>query len=195
MNDETRRIKRLPRPMTPDRLEKAALHYLERYASSRANLERILRQRVLRSAQAHGNAQEAAIAAIAPLLDRLQKNGLLDDEAYALSKARSLFRQGDSRRRIALKLRQKGLATDLIDAALQALEESLDGNEEDYDLLAARRYAQRRRLGPYRVSAAKPDQERRDLAALARQGFTLDIARKALETNLDPMEHQDFPNE
>lgn len=181
--------------MTPDRLEKAALHYLERYASSRANLERILRQRVLRSAQAHGNAQEAAIAAIAPLLDRLQKNGLLDDEAYALSKARSLFRQGDSRRRIALKLRQKGLATDLIDAALQALEESLDGNEEDYDLLAARRYAQRRRLGPYRVSAAKPDQERRDLAALARQGFTLDIARKALETNLDPMEHQDFPNE
>jgi regulatory protein len=119
----------------------------------------------------------------------------LDDQAYALSKARSLFRQGNSRRRIALKLRQKGLAGDLVDLALQALGESLEGNEEDYDLLAARRYAQRRRLGPYRVGAAKPDQERRDLAALARQGFTLDIARKALETKLDPMEYLDFPNE
>lgn len=181
MAGETHQKKRLPRRMTPERLEKAALHYLERYASSRVNLERILRRKVLRATQAHGTEPETMMAAIGPLLDRLEKNGFLDDGAYALARARSLFRQGNSRQRIGQKLGQKGVSGDQIDAALQALEENLGGNREDAELIAATRYAQRRRLGPYRLGAAKPDQERRDLAAMARQGFTLDISLKALK--------------
>ena len=192
MTDDKRRKKRLPRRMTPERLEKAALHYLERYASSRVNLERVLLRKVRRAAQAHGSEPGPMIAAIEPLLDRLEKNGFLDDGAYAEARARSLFRQGNSRRLIGLKLRQKGIAGDRIDAALQALEEALDGNDEDYDLLAAQRYARRRRLGPYRIGAGKPDQDRRDLAVLARQGFTLDTARKALAINNNRMEDQDL---
>ena len=38
-------------PPTLENLERAALRYLERYASSRANLRRVLMRRVLRAAR------------------------------------------------------------------------------------------------------------------------------------------------
>ena len=184
--DQTKKRKaktRLPLRADPERLERAALHHLERYASSRANLERVLTRKVQRSARTHGTDSAEGIAAIAPILARLEKSGLLDDRLFAQTKARRLFGQGSSRRRIAAKLRQDGIAEALISETLGYLRETLaaDGlTGAEQELAAAMRYAQRRRLGAFRLRPGKPDQDRRDLAALARQGFSLDIARKAL---------------
>ena len=43
-----------PRRVTAQYLENAALHYLQRFASSSASLRRVLMRKVDRSAQAHG---------------------------------------------------------------------------------------------------------------------------------------------
>ena len=53
---EKREVKRrrLPRKATPKRLQRVALHYLERYSSSSENLRRVLMRRVERSALVHG---------------------------------------------------------------------------------------------------------------------------------------------
>lgn len=52
-------------------------------------------------------------------------------------------------------------------------------NDHDPELRAAIRYLQRRRLGPWRTREVENARDK-DLAALMRQGFSLDIARQAL---------------
>jgi regulatory protein len=52
---------------------------------------------------------------------------------------------------------------------------------DDLDLTAARRFVQRRRLGPFRTAPAREGQHNRDLAAMARAGFAFGVARKVLE--------------
>ena len=65
----------------------------------------------------------------------------------------------------------------------------------DPDLAAAIRYAKRRRLGPFqRDEIRRVERRQKDLASLARQGFSYGIAKRViyaespieLETECDP---------
>ena len=172
-----RKKRRLPKPATATRLEKAALAHINRYATSAANLRNVLLRRVERSIRLHdtdrGEATEWVDAIIAKLVDRR----LLDDTAYARGRANSLHRSGASRRKIAGMLRQKGVGRDDTDAALAALADEY----EDSDMVAACNYARRRRLGPYRLPEAREERRERDLAALARAGFGYDTARRVVD--------------
>ncbi len=165
---------RPPRPLTPDRLHKAALAYLERYAASTEQLRRVLARRLQRAAQA-GVAQVGA-AEIEAELQRLTRAGLLDDAAFAAMKAVSLGRRGRSRRGIAMALRKLGVAPEQGDAALAAADD-----EPQAELARAIAFARRRRLGPFRPPAERADRRQRDLAALGRQGFGLALARQVIE--------------
>jgi regulatory protein len=178
-------------------LERAALHYLERYASSAENLHRVLMRRVLRSAHLHGSDLEAGQKAVDNLIHRYKCAGLLDDSAYATGRAASLHRQGKSSRWIARCLQSKGVGSQDIEAALSALAET---EGQAADLRAAMNYARRRRIGPWREPSHKYSDKGRswecegecdedsreayrekDMAALARQGFGYDIARQIIE--------------
>jgi regulatory protein len=165
-----------PRKATPAYLEKAALHYLERYASSEANLRQVLLRKVERSARAHGTDREAGSEAVEALLARLRDAGYLDDAAYARGRAVGLHRAGHSVRAIQARLRQKGVDPDTAAQALEQLEDEAEAPE----LAAALRYARKRRLGPYRAEAERDVKAERDLAALARKGFSLDLARRVV---------------
>lgn len=171
-----------PRPATPERLEKAALHYLERYATSAENLRRVLMRRVHRSAQLHDTDPEVGAETVDDLIARYRRARLLDDVGYATGRAGSLHRQGKSARYIRGSLAAKGVAADDIDQALDALSEEI--GQVDGDLVAAVNYARRRRIGPWR-RADRETYRDRDLAALGRQGFGYDIARKVVEAK-DP---------
>ena len=166
-----------PKPVTPERLGKIALHYLERYASSAENLRRVLMRRVLRSAQLHGTDSQALAESVDDLIQRYQASGLLDDTAYALGRSASLHRQGKSTRAIQQTLSVKGVDGDTVGIALDALREEVG---PDLDLRAAVQYARRRRLGPWRRDGREEAREK-DLAALGRQGFGYDIARHVIE--------------
>lgn len=180
---------RQPKKATPERLQKAALFYLERYASSSENLRRVLMRRVERSAQFHGTDREEGARIVASLIERFLKAGLLDDQAYAEAKTASLHRRGTSKRAIRLKLSQKGVNSGTIDKALEALEVDRaaegvlgDGSRDDLDFTAALNYARRRRIGPFRSEKA-PEKRDRDLAALGRQGFSYEIARRIIDAD------------
>ena len=174
---EPRKARKLPRRMTAARLENIALHYLGRYASSSGNLRRVLMRRVERAVAAHGDDPADGARLVDALLARFQRSGLIDDRAYATQKAASLQRRGASRFGIRGKLRQKGVETDLIDDAMATLDEGGSGAGE---LAAACALIRRRRLGPYRAAGQRAAMRQKDLAALARAGFSLDIARHAL---------------
>ncbi len=169
--------RRLPKPATPERLEKGALFYLERYAASSASLVRVLRRRVRRSAELHGTDPAEGEAAIAAIVAKLTRAGFLDDAAYARGLAESLQRRGLSGRAIDLKLKAKGLGEAERAAALENLAET----RQDPETEAAVAYARRRRLGPFARPERRAERREKDLAALARKGFAFGLALRVID--------------
>ncbi|WP_420564459.1 regulatory protein RecX [Thalassobaculum sp.] len=159
-------------------MERAALHYLERYASSVDGLRRVLMRRVDKAAREERCDPEEATPWVEEVVARFAASGIVDDRSFAEGKAASLRRRGDSARRIAMKLREKGVDGTLIETAL----EEQDGEDgEAAEIAAACRFARRRRLGPMRDPQEREERRDRDMAALARAGFSLDIARRVLD--------------
>lgn len=183
------RPRRGPKKATPERLERSALFYLERFASSSENLRRVLMRRVDASAREHGTDPEEGARFIDTLIERYQRAGLLDDAAYADARVAGLHRRGLSDRAIAMKLRQKGVPGDLIDKSLETLREDLRADGVDPNWEAAMNYARRRRIGPFRKTARAENRER-DMAALGRQGFDYETARRIVDA--DDAEHPEF---
>lgn len=168
--------------ISPELIEGWALAYLGRYASSAENLQRVLLRRARRRSPAGAAAAQAAAPLIDALVERYRRSGLLDDAAYAVGRARSSHRRGDSVTKIRARLAAKGIASAV---ATQALEE-LRGELGDLDLAAACAFARRRRLGPYRRTAGDPA---RELAAFARAGFARRVAERVLAcADIDALE-------
>lgn len=158
------------REIGSDLLERWALHYLGRYASSAENLRRVLTRRVRRRSP---EAAPAAAALIDALVARYRESGLLDDAAYATARVHSLHRHGQSLRAMRARLAAKGVPpSDVADAV-----SGLRATTPDPDLAAACAFARRRRLGPFRRSAADLP---RELGAFARAGFSRRVAEAVL---------------
>jgi len=173
------RRRRSPRKATPKSLENAALHYLQRFASSAENLRRVLMRRVEKSARAHGTDRAEGATAVDAIVARFLAAGMLDDRAYAEARAGTLHRRGAGARKIRATLQQKGVGAEAIEAALEALLRETSEPE----LAAAVNLARRRRLGPYRAPDERAERREKDLAALARAGFSYDIARRVIEAD------------
>jgi regulatory protein len=160
--------RRVPRKVSAESLERSALHYLERFASSAASLRRVLLTRVRRSAREHEIDLAEAVGWIEALIDRFTRSGLLNDGTYAAARVATLHRRGGSTRMIRQKLASKGVDADLVSQALAGLEPE---GGESLDEAAALAYARRRRLGPFRPAEDRDARRDKDMAALARAGF------------------------
>ena len=204
---------------TVARLHDAALLHLSRYAATEAGLLRVLARRVdrwVRAAVDEGADPDATRAAAAracgdaaEIVARLAKSGVVNDAAYAESRARSLSRTGHSRRAIGAHLAARGVPAELARAAIP------DG--ADAELAAAVAHAKRRRLGPFATPGGPHDPEpgaadedtdpddapdadpraaaarrqarhRRILAGFARAGFSQDVAARVLRLDRDTAE-------
>jgi regulatory protein len=158
------------RDIDAELLERWALHYLGRYASSAENLRRVLQRRVRRYAP---EAASGVTALVDALVARYREAGLLDDAAYAVGRVQSLHRRGESLRAMRARLVAKGVAAADAAEAISALRTA----SADPDLAAACAFARRRRLGPYRRSTAD---HARELSAFARAGFSRRVAEAVL---------------
>jgi regulatory protein len=159
--------------VTPEVIERWALAYLGRYASSADNLRGVLLRRARRQDGIDRDGVARAAAAIEALLARYRASGLLDDDAYAAGRAQSLARHGQSLVAIRARLRAKGVGPATVALAVAGLRDA----EPDPDLAAACIFARRRRLGPYRRGAAD---HARELGAFARAGFARHVAERIL---------------
>ena len=167
-----RRVKR----MTAKRLHAIALAYLDRYDTSEAGLRAILERRTWKAAQAHGEDPSDYIAMITDEIAKARAAGFLNDARFAQNQVYQQRSRGASRRAIGARLKAKG-----VDAAL--IETALCDDERD-DAQAAWRYAQRRRLGPFR-SKDRTERRDRDLAALCRAGFAFSVAQSIVDGEAD----------
>jgi regulatory protein len=167
-----------PRKLAAADLQDRALDYLGRYAASTRRLRQMLTRRIQLSAAAHEYDPAPLLAELEQVIARLTRTGLLNDTAFAEMKARNLNRRGGSRRIITGKLAASGVAAADRARAIERLEEETPDAED----AAALAYAKRRRLGVFRTTPDdSPERRRKDLAAMARAGFSIEIARRALQ--------------
>jgi regulatory protein len=184
-------VKRTARPITAQYLQNAAAFYLERYPATAEGLRRVLRRRVRRAEIAEAPIMDGVEEAIEATVRRFVLAGAIDDKEFAQTKARALHRRGTSSRMTRRKLALAGVDADTLDRALDALDEELDTDPERREWRAAVALARRRRLGPFRPEAQRADRRNRDLAAMARAGFALSVARKVIEAeSVDALEEE-----
>ena len=190
--DKKREPKR-PRRVTRDYLMNYATWYLERFAASRARLEKLMRGKIRLSVAEYGTDPEEAVQWMNSVLSACEKAGFINDDAYARGRARSLLRKGKAMRVIAADLSARGIASDQIDDAIRDLRAEADqaAYEEvrgtDPNIAAAAAYARRRRLGPWRRPDIREEKREKDMAALARQGFGYDTATRIINSDLDEL--------
>jgi regulatory protein len=160
------------------KLYDAAVSHMARYAGTEAALRRVLARKVERWARtAEGDAENVAAAArrakaaIPGVVERLRQSGVLNDAAFAESRARRLTREGKSRRATMAHLAAKGVAG----ASLP--------EDPERELAAACAYVRRRRGGAF-GDAPEP----KLLAAMARGGFAQAVARRALRMEREEAE-------
>ena len=163
-SSSARRDRRPPPPLDAAALDRLALRYVERFATSEAKLADYLRRKVRERGWEGSPADPAAVAA------RMTELGYVDDLAYAEARARSLGRRGMGKRRIDAALRAAGI--DEEDQRIVAPQVAEGATE------AALALARRKRIGPYaRTEAERPEREKH-LAAMLRGGHALDLSRR-----------------
>ncbi|MBO1075097.1 regulatory protein RecX [Roseomonas marmotae] len=167
---------------TAERLREAALAHLARFGTTEAGLRRVLQRRVdrwARRAEAEGQLAEVvapaaarAKAAAAEVAQALARAGAVDDTAFAAARMRRLNQAGRSRRAIAAHLAAKGVPGETAASLL----------EEADELAAALGHLRRRRAGPFAIEQPpSPEARLKALGALARAGFSRDLAERALD--------------
>lgn len=169
--------KRKPQRLTPANLREAVLNYLDRFVASTKRLDQVMTRKIRASAAAHGDDPAPLLEALPPILASLAAQGVLNDRHLAEAKARAMIRRGGSRAKILHNLAGKGIDAATASAALARMAQEFDNPE----LEAATAFARRRRLGPFRPDpASRPENRQKDLAALARAGFSGGIARQVI---------------
>jgi regulatory protein len=151
-------------PLNSADLERFALRYVERYATTRAKLVAYL-SRKLRERGWDGEQVPDAEG----LAERMAELGYVNDRLYAESKAGAMARRGLGARRVREALRFAGVE----EGDASALAPAIEAQEQ----ASAIAFARRKRIGPYaREMADRPLQEKQ-MAAMIRAGHAPALAR------------------
>lgn len=159
-------------PLDAAALDRLALRYVERFATTRGRLARYLERKV-RERGWHGAPVDPISVA-----ERMARLGYVDDLAFGAARVAAMERRGLGRRRVIGALRHDGLSAEDLGKVAP---------EDDGGLDAALAFARRRRLGPYDPEPADRDRQRRQIAALLRAGHTFDIARRVMAMTPDDL--------
>jgi regulatory protein len=173
-----RKTSKPPPPLTQASLEGTGLWYVERYGGTSKALRRALWRKVGRVGEHHPTDRQQAAQWIDVVVAKFQHSKLVDDEAWARSKANRLFARGKPPWKIRSELCQKGIDRDL---AQRVVDDLVETREIDPQLEAAATYARRRRLGPYRPEHQREERRERDMGAMARAGFGWGIAKQVID--------------
>lgn len=150
-------------PLDQPALERAALRYVERYATTRAKLVTYL-NRKLRERGGEGAIDIDALA------DRMAELRYVGDRAFAEARVASMTRRGLGARRVQDALRQAGVGADDAGAFRDTLEEGAEG--------AALAFARRKRIGPFATAPVERDRREKQIAAMVRAGHAPALARR-----------------
>ncbi|MDT8757259.1 RecX family transcriptional regulator [Sphingomonas psychrotolerans] len=152
-------------PLNAADMERLALRYVERYATTRGRLADYLRRKI-RERGWNGEAMPDTAA----LAQRMADLGYVDDRLFAESKAGAMSRRGLGARRVDQALRHAGVEDSDLDAVAPAVEANM--------ISSAVAFARRKHIGPFARQLAERPQQEKQLAAMVRAGHPFELARK-----------------
>ena len=176
-NNPTDRPKK---PLDAAKLDELALAYVARFATSKGKLARYLSRKLSESKWIDAQNSEEVIAAI---IEKMEKRKYLDDQQYAQMKSGAMMRRGLGLGRVKAQLRFDGVSDDDREKATE--------HSRQEAVLAALRFAQRKRLGPFAAEklADRAALEKK-IAAFLRAGHPMRLAREIL--SMEPMDAPDL---
>ncbi|MFS0771885.1 regulatory protein RecX [Sphingomonas sp. 1P08PE] len=164
-------------PLDAAALDRLALRYVERFATTQGKLADYLRRKIRERGWDGAPADPDAVAG------RMAALGYVDDRAYAEAKAASLTRRGLGAGRVAAALRQARVGQQDADAVRPAV--------EDGALDSALAFARRKRIGPFATAAADRPQREKHIGAMIRAGHPFGLARTIASAAPGEMPHFD----
>ncbi len=155
--------------MDEKKLLKYAVDYLSKYDSSKVNLVNVLKRKILRLKTTNYE-KGKLINIIESIIIKLEKNKFIDDNRYSSTKILSLSNSGKSKNFIFNYLIKKGVNKTQIQNNLNLMQQDND----NWELNSAKIFAKKKKL-------LENDQNyEKNLAKMARAGFSYDICKKIL---------------
>ena len=121
---------------------------------------------------------------IKDIVSNCVKQGLVDDKLYAESRVRSFLQAGNSLANMQNKLRAKGVPAEIITDVISKLCEE----KPNINILSGIKYIKRRQFGAFRIKQAQENTEQKEMAAMARAGFSFDHSKKVLNASREELE-------
>lgn len=165
-----------PTPRMLTWAKNSALYRLGRQMLTEKQLADAIRRKARQKFEGISEAQVRACAEFAVRF--AHEVGGLDDTSYAEVATRSSVRSGRSKRAIAQRLAQKGIARETASVAL----------EDTDDLYAAVVLARKRAFGPFRKADLDEKRMAKEFSAFARGGFGYDLARRIFDMTREDAE-------
>lgn len=167
---------RKPKEPTSRWLRDQALRYLNRFPATTMKMRSFLYEK------SHAGMFAFEIPKL-ELKDRIEEEitklvtaGFMNDQEFAKNKARVMARQGKSALQIRMKLTSMEFPEEMQEEAMEALGES----DRALDRRAAALYVRKRKFGPYKDEKTRTARREKELASLARKGFSFDIANSII---------------
>ena len=180
----SKREKRVKKPLNVANLRDLALSYAARYATTAAKLENYLIRKI-RERGLEGTDEPVDIpAVVGGIVDRLVELKYVDDEAYAKARSGSLLRRGYGKRRVNEALRHAGVDE-------HTREEVAPNTAKARE--AAITLARKRRFGPFgqdntqqddseeETQPLDPAKRQKQIAAMLRAGHGFDTVRAIID--------------
>lgn len=174
-DEKPKKPPRPPKTITPSLLRQQALRYLDRFASTTTKMQRHLLNKSRNAIEFHDLDPGVVLEMIDVEIKKLEKSGIINDQEYASSKARTMARQGKSKVQIGVKLNILGFDDALSDTAFSQLSEA--GHN---DRIAAAKYVKKRRFGPFKPQETREERLNKELSTLVRNGFEFGLANAIL---------------
>ena len=172
------------------RLRNSAMSYLARYEVSIHQFENTMKRKL--SDFQHDLSETESIKFIDLIKKEMISAKFIDDKRFAEIRVRSMRRQGNSQRLIYAKLKEKGLSNDVIQFAI----DKVDEGHEDAEMIAALKFIKKKNIGIYYKNEKINDEtneytlREKWFGALSRKGFTLEVIRKVI--NIKDIENADL---
>ena len=161
---------------TIDEIRNFAGRYLEKYSPSKQQLRTYLFKKILKRNQKKDN-KKRLFNLIDIVISTLVDQKFLSDKYYSDAKSKVFLKRGYSINKIRYSLIKKGIDTKYINASISKIKEK----ESDPDFFSAIKMCKKRKIGPSREEGNRSLFYKKDIAILARSGFSYEISKKVLE--------------
>lgn len=163
-------------PLDRSALDRLALRYVERFATTRGKLAAYLTRKI-RERGFDGTPPDPA-----EIAERFAELGYVNDRLYAESKAAAMARRGLGARRVGEALRHAGVQSEDAEAVAPQVEARAGQSAIDF--------ARRKRIGPFAAEPADRERIVKQVAAMVRAGHAPALAWQLARMN--PGDDPDF---